>query len=231
MVDVRTSERVDRTLFVPIGEQNLPAHLRIPANASGVVLFAHGSGSSRFSPRNVQVAQYLNDRGIGTLLFDLLTPSEAAVRMNVFDVSLLTNRLAGVAAWIRGTKELSDVNVPLGFFGASTGGAAAIAAAAMYPRAVAAVVCRGGRPDLVKPLLDKLQVPTTLIVGGRDTDVLRLNREAAEKMRCPVDIVVVPGAGHLFEEPGTMDEVCRVTADAFTEAFRAVSVQEPRVWV
>ena len=182
----------------------LPGTLTIPEHAWGIVVFAHGSGSSRLSPRNVSVAETLNVRGFGTLLFDLLTPDEAADRENVFAVELLAERLAAATRWLR---KRAEGNLPIGYFGASTGAAAALWAAAELPDKVVAVVSRGGRPDMAGSRLAKLAAPTLLIVGGEDAIVLDLNREAFAQIRCEKDLVIVPGATHLFEEPGALEEV------------------------
>ncbi|MFJ9911029.1 phosphoribosyltransferase family protein [Actinacidiphila glaucinigra] len=187
----------------------LAGTLTMPADARALVLFAHGTGSSRHSPRNRAVAAALNQAGLGTLLFDLLTSAEEADRANVFDIELLAGRLADVTEWARGE------NLPLAYFGASTGAAAALWAAA-DPRAapyVSSVVSRGGRPDLAAPRLGAVGAPTLLIVGGRDTTVLELNRRAQEALGCPSLLHVVPGATHLFEEPGALDEVAHLARD------------------
>jgi pimeloyl-ACP methyl ester carboxylesterase len=194
-----------------------PGHLMgdlvMPAGAQGLVLFAHGSGSSRLSPRNQAVAQSLNDRGLATLLFDLLTERENADRANVFDIPLLAGRLEGVARWTREAERLAAL--PLGFFGASTGAAAALRAAGELGDVVSAVVSRGGRPDLAADRLPLVTAPTLLIVGARDPEVLELNRRAAAQLRCPHELAVVPGAGHLFEEPGALESVARLAGDWF----------------
>lgn len=191
----------------------LPGILHLPVDTSGVVLFAHGSGSSRLSPRNVAVAQHLNAGGIGTLLFDLLTPSEADDRARVFDIDLLAARLAGATRWLRERADLAPM--PLGYFGASTGAAAALQAAAEPSQEVAAVVSRGGRPDLAMDHLDAVTAPTLLIVGSRDTQVLELNEQARQQLTCPTELAVVEGATHLFEEPGALDEVAELARDWF----------------
>ncbi|WP_406387085.1 phosphoribosyltransferase family protein [Streptomyces sp. NBC_00211] len=180
----------------------LPGDLTLPPGASAVVVFAHGSGSSRHSPRNRRVAADLNRAGLGTLLFDLLTPAEEADRSNVFDIDTLAARLAAATAWL-GTRS----PVPQAYFGASTGAAAALAAAASPDSPVFAVVSRGGRPDLAGPLLAGVRAPTLLIVGSEDHRVLALNREAQTRLRCESRLEVVEGATHLFEEPGTLEEV------------------------
>lgn len=197
-----------------IGPHQLPGELTLTGAHQPVVLFAHGSGSSRNSPRNLQVAGSLQRHGLGTLLFDLLTPQEAQDRRNVFDIELLGNRL------LQAVDELDRNPLhrkrALGLFGASTGAAAALVAAARRPQRVHAVVSRGGRPDLAARWLAEVRAPTLLIVGGDDTEVLALNREAHEQLGCSVrQLVVVPGATHLFEEPGTLDEVARLAAGWF----------------
>lgn len=191
----------------------LAGDLMLPATATAVVAFAHGSGSSRVSPRNRAVAQALNAAGLGTLLFDLLTPDEEAERANVFDIPLLASRLLGAT---RKLAERSDTGgLRLGYFGASTGAAAALVAAAEVGRGVGAVVSRGGRPDLAAGMLGMVLAPTLLIVGGEDREVLELNRHAREQMRCLTRLEVVPGATHLFEEPGAMEQVARLAIDWF----------------
>lgn len=187
--------------------------LVLPPKARGLVLFVHGSGSSRFSSRNRAVADTLHPRGLGTLLFDLLTESEAADRRKVFDIGLLAARVGQALAWVDRQAELAAL--PRGLFGASTGSAAALRAAAEHPDAVAAVVSRGGRPDLAAEWLPQVRAPTLLIVGGEDTEVLALNREAFTLIAGPKDLQVVPGATHLFEEPGTLAAVCRLAGTWF----------------
>jgi putative phosphoribosyl transferase len=191
---------------------HLAGHLTLPSHAIGVVVFAHGSGSSRHSPRNQFVARQLNAAGLATLLFDLLTPSEALDRANVFDIELLADRLRSVAHWLHQQPDCVELSV--GYFGASTGAAAALRAAADDPT-VQAVVSRGGRPDLAVPRLGAVRAPTLLIVGGRDTQVLELNRHAAAQMSCEHRIEIVPGATHLFEEPGTLETAARLARDWF----------------
>ncbi len=190
---------------------SLPGTITRPTDATSLVVFAHGSGSSRHSPRNRAVAGALADAGHATLLFDLLTAEEGRDRANVFDVAHLGRRLVAVADWVTGRPELADL--PLVLFGASTGAAAALLAAADLGDRVAAVVSRGGRPDLAGDRLGEVTAPTRLIVGGADTQVLDLNRRAAAQLRCPADLVVVPGATHLFEEPGALDQVVDATLD------------------
>ncbi len=194
----------------------LHGQLSLPEEPGGLVLFAHGSGSSRFSPRNRFVADLLNEEGLGTLLFDLLTEQEAADRVNVFDCELLASRvLAAVHAMLRDPRTAS---LPLGIFGASTGAAAALIAAARE-RHVKAVVSRGGRPDLAGRWLARVEAATLLIVGGEDRDVLELNREAEEALDCEKQLAVIPRATHLFEEPGTLEEAARLAADWFTRCL------------
>jgi predicted phosphoribosyltransferase/dienelactone hydrolase len=183
----------------------------LPPEPSGLVVFVHGSGSSRYSPRNNSVARYLEGRGFATLLFDLLTTAEADDRRNVFDIELLTRRLVDATRWAHRQHALA--RLPLACFGASTGAAAALKAAAEPDSGIGAVVSRGGRPDLAGAALGRVTVPTLLIVGGDDTEVLALNRSAAEHLAGPCRLAVVPGAGHLFEEPGTLARAARLAAD------------------
>jgi putative phosphoribosyl transferase len=189
------------------------ADLTLPTPAVGLVLFVHGSGSSRHSPRNRAVAAALQAHGLGTLLLDLLSEAEAADRHVVFDIALLGRRVDAAIRWVDARLELADL--PLGLFGASTGAAAALQAAAANPARVAAVVCRGGRPDLAADWLPQVQAPTRLIVGGLDTEVLALNRAALACMHGDHRIDVVPGASHLFEEAGTLEAVTRLATDWF----------------
>jgi len=199
---------------VVIPPAGLEAVLAVPPRAEAVIVFAHGSGSSRQSPRNRQVAEALRRAGLGTLLSDLLTEAEAADRRNVFDIPLLAHRLE--AAMHCAASHPATEGLPIGLFGASTGAAAALLAAAERPAAVGAVVSRGGRPDLVgETPLRKVTAPTLLIVGGKDQEVLRLNESAGSSMVCAREIAVVPGATHLFEEPGALEEVSRLAADWF----------------
>jgi len=186
----------------------LAGDLTTPDTASGLVIFAHGSGSSRLSPRNRAVAQTLNDAGLATLLFDLLDKGEASRRELVFDIPLLARRLAIVTRWASSYPRLRSL--PLGYFGASTGAAAALLAAAELGGEIGAVVSRGGRPDLAGDALSRVLAPTLLIVGGEDREVLELNREAAARLRCPHELAIVDGAGHLFEEPGTLERVAEL---------------------
>jgi putative phosphoribosyl transferase len=206
---------------IPVGPQWLYGDLGRPASAHGLVLFAHGSGSGRHSARNRQVAQRLQQGGIATLLFDLLTPEEERVdqhtREHRFDIALLTRRLEAAAEWTRSEPALREL--PLGFFGASTGSGAALIAAAQLGRRVAAVVSRGGRPDLAGPAaLAAVRAPTLLIVGGADEEVIALNREAQGLLQCINDLQVVPGATHLFEEAGALERVAEL-ASAWFERY------------
>jgi len=204
----------EKTVTIPAGERLfLPGILRRPADARGLVIFAHGSGSSRLSPRNTSVAKALESYGLATLLFDLLTEEEASDRRNVFDISLLTTRVAAAVRWAREAGDLADL--PVGLFGASTGAASALAGAAAMPDAVGAVVSRGGRPDLAGEALSEVRAPTLLIVGGRDEVVIDLNEQARSKLRCPSELRIVEGATHLFEEPGTLEEVVVLAAEWF----------------
>lgn len=197
----------------------LAGDLRLPESAAGLVVFAHGSGSSRLSPRNRQVAEALNESGFATLLFDLLTSEEELDRANVFDIGLLAERLLAVTEWVRAEVELSEL--PLGYFGASTGAAAALRAAARLGGEIGAVVSRGGRPDLAAESLEAVASPTLLIVGGADWQVLELNEAAAKLLRCEHEVAVVPGATHLFEEPGALERVAELAADWFSRQLRA----------
>ena len=197
---------------VTLGGLRLPGSLQLPLGpARGLVVFAHGSGSSRHSPRNRFVADELGKRGCATLLFDLLTDDEALDRRNVFDIPLLAGRLREAITWQAGVREIAGL--PTGLFGASTGAAAALVAAAHFAERVGAVVSRGGRPDLAGTALPRVRAPTLLIVGGADVEVLELNREAAAQMTCELELRVVPGATHLFEEPGTLEAVATLAAD------------------
>jgi putative phosphoribosyl transferase len=210
-------ERIDREVDVIAGPIRLPGHLMVPAGAAGIVLFAHGSGSSRHSPRNRFVAETLNQAGLGTLLFDLLTPSEELDRTRVFDIELLADRLVQATKWL--LTQFETPRVRLGFFGASTGAAAALRSAAELGPDIRAVVSRGGRPDLVGARLAQVQAATLLIVGSHDPQVLELNLEASAQLRCEHRVEVVPGASHLFEEPGTLEMVAELARDWFIVHF------------
>ena len=206
-------------ILITTGAVNLPGDLATPAPAGGAVIFAHGSGSSRLSPRNIQVARTLNQAGLATLLFDLLTPAEAADRENVFDISLLATRLAAATDWLR--EQPAVGGLPIGYFGASTGAAAALWAAAQPRARVDAIVSRGGRPDLAADWLEAVTAPTLLIVGEDDRVVLDLNRRAQQALRCASELAVIPGASHLFEEPGALETVADLARDWFRRHLRA----------
>jgi dienelactone hydrolase len=202
---------------IPAGRAMLDGDLRVPADAGGLVVFAHGSGSSRFSSRNRAVAQSLEDRGFGTLLMDLLTREEEAVdvrtREHRFDIDLLARRVVFATDWLQAHGDLGQL--PLGFFGASTGAAAALIAAAERPALARAVVSRGGRPDLAGAALRAVRAPTLLIVGGEDDVVIGMNEDAIRQMTADVELAIIPGATHLFEEPGALEEVARLAGDWF----------------
>lgn len=191
--------------------------LVVPEPARGLVLFAHGSGSSRHSPRNRRVAESLHERSLATLLLDLLTVAEERDRANVFDIELLSGRLVAATGWTRARPELAAL--PVGYFGASTGAGAALSAAAELGPLIAAVVSRGGRPDLAGEHLARVTAPTLLIVGGRDDAVLELNREAQRRLEAPSELAVVPGATHLFEEPGALDRVSALAGEWFARSL------------
>ena len=202
------------TVHIPAGSVELDGELILPPSATGVVLFAHGSGSSRFSPRNTYVAEVLQQRGIGTLLFDLLTREEDQTYETRFDISLLTTRLVAATAWLL-TKPETE-NLGIGYFGASTGAAAALQAAAKMGTRISAVVSRGGRPDLAgATALRQVTAPTLLIVGGADYGVIELNQQAEMLLHCDKKLILIPGATHLFEEPGTLQQAARSAADWF----------------
>ncbi|MFC3577269.1 phosphoribosyltransferase family protein [Streptomyces yaanensis] len=207
--------RLEREVEVAAGVARLRGTLTVPEDADGVVVFAHGSGSSRHSPRNQFVAAGLNRAGLGTLLFDLLTEDEERDRANVFDTGLLAARLADTTGWLRGQPEAEGLAI--GYFGASTGAAAALWAAAESETHIAAVVSRGGRPDLAGPRLAAVTAPTLLIVGGADLTVIDLNRQAQARLRCENRLALVPGATHLFEEPGALEAVTDLARDWFTD--------------
>ena len=202
MVDKAPPDRIRTITIAPVGLEGL---LGLPMDPTGIVLFAHGSGSGRLSPRNNFVAHALRDDGLATLLFDLLTVEEAHDRRNVFDIELLARRLLMATAWIR--QDAETHGLPIGYFGASTGAAAALVAEAAREGPIAAIVSRGGRPDLAGRALSAVEAPTLLIVGGDDVEVLALNRAALAALRCAKQLVIVPGATHLIEEPGTLEAV------------------------
>ncbi|MEW6278159.1 MAG: dienelactone hydrolase family protein [Candidatus Eremiobacterota bacterium] len=199
------------SIRIPAGSVSLEGDLAVPPGAPGLVLFAHGSGSSRLSPRNRFIAQRLQGVPLATLLVDLLTEEEDRTSYEVrFDIDLMSGRLRDIARWAR-----DQARLPIGYFGSTTGAAAALRAAAQAPELVSAVVSRSGRPDLAGPDLARVQAPTLLVVGGQDWTVMEVNREALEELRCPRELAVVAGATHLFIEPGKLDEVARLAADWF----------------
>jgi len=203
-------------VHIPAGEVELDGELILPPSAKGVVLFAHGSGSSRFSPRNTYVAEVLQQRGIGTLLFDLLTREEDRNYETRFDIALLTQRLLAATAWLQSNPKTPSLS--LGYFGASTGAAAALQAAAQMGDKIAAVVSRGGRPDLAgEAALSRVTAPTLLIVGGADYGVIELNQQAYALMNCEKELTLIHGATHLFEEPGTLQQAAHSAAEWFVQ--------------
>lgn len=208
------------------GVPALSGFLGVPEGARGVVVFAHGSGSGRHSPRNNHVAERLREAGFATLLLDLLTPEEERDRANVFDIRLLASRLEAATDWL--ADQPATARLPVGYFGASTGGGAALVAAAERPRQVAAVVSRGGRPDLALDALPRVAAPTLLIVGGWDEPVIDFNRAARMRMTAEVDLVIVPEATHLFEEPGALDQVIRHAEGWFRRHLTDVAARETR---
>src|SRR6516162_4296938 len=208
-----TKKGWERHVEIPVGRRKLSGILRVPAGAQGVVAFAHGSGSGRFSPRNQFVAGSLEKGGLATLLLDLLEEEEATDREKVFNIELLAERLQSAADWLGQQPETRALR--LGYFGASTGAGAALVAAARNPKAVSAVVSRGGRPDLAHKILHVVKAPTLLIVGGNDDVVIELNEQALRQLRCPKELMIVSGATHLFEEPGALEEVSRLASEWF----------------
>src|SRR5436309_11110091 len=221
-----TATAPSRTEQIPSGQVLLEGELLVPVSATGVVLFAHGSGSSRHSPRNQFVARTIREAGVGTLLFDLLTSEEEAIDMRTrhlrFDIGLLAQRLVDAAYWIKGEFDY----LSFGYFGASTGAGAALVAAAELGEIVGAVVSRGGRPDLAGHALPKVKCPTLLIVGGLDYPVIEMNQEAFARLRCERELKIVPGATHLFEEPGTLEEVARLAANWFQRHLHSAKATE-----
>ena len=199
------SQHQERSVTIRSEALALSGSLAVPAEAKRIVLFAHGSGSGRFSPRNRFVAQHLQHGGIATLLIDLLTRDEEDERRNVFDIDLLGDRILAASAWLR--NDSSTRELPLGYFGASTGAAAALQAAARASFSVGAIVSRGGRPDLAERYLPDVTAPTLLLVGGEDYPVIEMNQHAYRLLRCPKHLAIIPGATHLFEEPGTLERV------------------------
>jgi len=219
---VRSGETIE-AVEIPVDSVTLNADLRVPAIAHGLVIFAHGSGSSRFSTRNRQVARFIGTRGFATLLLDLLTPQEERIDVDTaefrFDIPRLGPRVSAAADWVARRGDIGQL--PIGCFGASTGAAAALIAAAERPRTIAAVVSRGGRPDLAGDALRSVRAPTLLIVGGYDEPVIELNRAAMRQMSSHVELEIVPGATHLFEEPGTLERVEALAADWFNRYLNA----------
>ena len=210
-------QQKEQTVTITSETISLSGFLGIPAKPKGIVLFAHGSGSGRFSPRNRFVAEHLQQGGIATLLIDLLMKEEENDRRNVFDIELLADRVLMASAWLRGesrTKQLA-----LGYFGASTGAGAALRAAARAPFRIGAIVSRGGRPDLAEGYLPQVTAPTLLLVGGEDYPVIEMNQQAFHLLRCPKRLAIIPGATHLFEEPGTLEEVAEQAMQWFQEHF------------
>lgn len=211
--------RFNQQVNIPADKITLEGELIIPAEAKAIVLFSHGSGSSRFSPRNKMVAEYLHRQQLGTLLFDLLTTQEDRIYQNRFNIELLTQRLISATSWL--THYLPAKDCRLGYFGASTGAASALKAAARIP-GIGAVVSRGGRPDLAMDELHRVKAPVLFIVGSRDPDVLELNEKAYWKINSPKKITVIEGATHLFEEPGTMEQVCIAAGDWFENYLQPI---------
>jgi putative phosphoribosyl transferase len=222
-----TATARSRTEQIPSGQIKLEGELSIPAGATGVVLFAHGSGSSRHSPRNQFVARTIREAGVGTLLFDLLTHEEESIDMYTrhlrFDIGMLAERLVDATKWIK--REPDTAHLKVGYFGSSTGGGAALVAAAALDEEIGAVVSRGGRPDLAGDALSKVKSPTLLIVGELDHQVIRMNEEAYQQLRCEKELRIIPGATHLFEEPGALEEVARLAAEWFQ---RHLAAEDPR---
>lgn len=208
-------QQLESTVKIESAGVEIEGMLGLPENAQGVVLFAHGSGSGRFSPRNQFVAKVLRDGGIGTLLMDLLDPSESDDRRKVFDIKLLAERLKSATYWLQSNPNTSELN--LGYFGASTGAAAALQAAAEMGDAIKAIVSRGGRPDLALQYLRAVKAPTLLIVGGDDYPVIPLNQKAYEMLPGPKELAIIPGATHLFEEPGALEQVATRARNWFSE--------------
>ena len=203
----------EREVLIPAGNMKLAGIFSLPPKPAGVIAFAHGSGSGRLSPRNAYVAGVLQQAGLATLLFDLLDVSEELDRRKVFDISLLADRLLAGTLWLQ---EGADTRaLKIGYFGASTGAAAALEAAAREPKGIAAIVSRGGRPDLAMDYLDRVKAPTLLIVGGNDRTVVALNQEAFENLKCKKHVAIVPGATHLFEEQGALEKVANLARDWF----------------
>jgi len=210
---------MENLVHIKVNNVTLEGNLNVPENAQGVVIFSHGSGSSRLSPRNTYVAEKLRQNGFATLLFDLLTPEEDMDYMNRFNTDLLSKRLEYATKWVM--ENVSTKNLPVGYFGASTGAASALYAAAELKNGVKTVVSRGGRPDLAEEILDQVESPVLLIVGGNDHIVINLNKKAMKKIKSRNELKIVPGASHLFEEPGTLDEVADLSIEWFKKELKA----------
>lgn len=206
-------KEIGENIHIPVGSVTLEGRLDVPEHADRMIIFSHGTGSSRFSPRNQYVAGLLNEKGMATLLVDLLTSRESITHTARFDIALLTQRLAAVTNWIR--EQPVFRNYHIAYFGASTGAASALGAASIMPGNIRAVVSRGGRPDLAFRSLPLVQAPVLLIVGSLDDEVLDLNREASARLRCPNELIIIDGASHLFEETGKLQEVAELAADWF----------------
>ena len=223
MGDLKQTIQIEQAIDIPSGKIRLEGELKLPKGASGVVLFAHGSGSSRHSPRNQYVARVIREAGVGTLLFDLLTKQEEAIDASTgefrFDIEFLAKRLVDATNWITTQADLQHLRI--GYFGASTGAAAALIAAVELPNIVAAVVSRGGRPDLAGRELSKVKASTLLIVGGYDDVVIGLNEVAYAQLTCEKELKIVPGATHLFEEPGTLEQVAQLASAWFKKKLQA----------
>jgi putative phosphoribosyl transferase len=217
MKTLQPNHSLETRVSIPVDKVRLMGQLTVPPLAQGLVVFAHGSGSSRHSPRNQSVAEILQEVGLATLLFDLLTPEEEVIdqqtRQYRFDIALLAERLIGATHWLRQEPTTAQLNI--GYFGASTGSAATLLAAAAYPDLIQAIVSRGGRPDLAGTALTRIEAPTLLIVGGLDQTVLALNRMAMQSIQAPKRIEIIPGATHLFEEPGTLEKVAWLATQWF----------------
>lgn len=218
---ISSREGLTKSLQIPAGRVIINGNLVVPLNSRSLVIFAHGSGSSRFSPRNNFVAQHLQKKNIGTFLVDLLTPQEDTVYSNRFNIDLLTDRLIEITQWLNGFRQTKGLSV--GYFGASTGAASALRSAALLPDLIGATVSRGGRPDLAQNILSQVKAPTLLIVGEKDTDVVRMNEVAYQALRCEKKLSIVAGATHLFEEPGTLEEVASLAGNWF-EKYLSVSL-------